>query len=134
MTESSTTSDATGVSETTDVPFGFIKDDHLPAVECAPWCIDVDGGHGDVTHIEDQRCISGAGLESMPLTAVDLRYDPYLKASFYSRLSIYLKREAYSTRTTVHLWHEGPRELDMTLEEAGRLRDALTELLEVAAS
>ena len=97
----------------------------LPAVECAPWC-EADDGHTDAWHVEDQWCRSDQHRSD--LTAEPLNTHKG-KVEGRSYLHTHMGREAYSTRTLVHLSHNDGPTANLTIDEAERLAAVLLDLV-----
>lgn len=94
----------------------------LPAIECAPWCLD-GSGHADAIFPEDQVC-RGETVE-VPLTRlpmVEVGTDEWTREAVH----LYLLRHAGALMTTVEVYRGDLGEtVSMTVDEAEALGESL---------
>jgi hypothetical protein len=94
----------------------------LPAVSCAPWCLDGDG-HTDAPFPEDQVCRGETvevELSHRPLVQVD--EDTWARETVH----LYLLRHPGALRTSVEMYRgELGETVSLTVEEADALGHAL---------
>jgi hypothetical protein len=99
----------------------------LPPIDCTHWCESEDG-HAREIHPDDQFC--GTDFGQIYLTAEKLvAYGKGERGLGY--IELYMRREAYSTRTLFRLVHNDGEDgsVTMTRDEALALRDALDKAL-----
>lgn len=96
----------------------------LPAIECAPWCVD-GSGHADANFPEDQVCTGETvelALSRVPL--VEVGADEWARQD----MNFYLLRHAGAHMTTVEMYRGDLGEtVSLTIEEAEALGRALVE-------
>ena len=99
----------------------------LPPVDCTGWCESEDG-HAREIHPDDQACLSS----SAPIYLSAEKLIEYAKGKRgLGYLELYMRREAYSTRTLFRLLHNDGEDgaVTLTRDEALALRDALDKAL-----
>jgi hypothetical protein len=102
--------------------------EHLPPVECTPWCED-GTGHTDAWDPEDQWCHGTP--RRVRLTRMPLRTSQ--RTQWLDSLKFYLAREREG-QPYLHLGRDDLKGVTMTLVEVREMRDHLTELLAKAGA
>lgn len=96
----------------------------IPPVECAPWC-EEGTGHTDANHTDDQWCRTRS-------TDVHLTTEGLVKHGEgdwrLGYASVYVLREAYSTRPVFQVVHNDITALSLSVGEARQLGNALLSL------
>ncbi|WP_457207352.1 DUF6907 domain-containing protein [Nocardioides sp. P5_C9_2] len=102
----------------------------LPAIECAPWCID-GSGHADANFPEDQVCTGETvelSLSRVPL--VEVGTDEWAR----QQMNFYLLRHPGALQTTIEMYRGDLGEtVSLTVDEAQALGQALVEAARQAA-
>ncbi len=96
----------------------------LPLVPCAPWCEDHDG-HPRDRSVQDQCCFSEDS--TVGLTLEPLLHDEPSKPML-DYMSAYLAKYALHAAPHVHLGRNQRTGVQLTLDEARRLGEALIDL------